>query len=296
MSKPVPAAARPLLFTEDESTLDAVLRLAAAVGVQIELAGPGSGLTGWGDPPLILVGTDQARRLARSRPLRRSGVAIVGHDSGDPAIWRHAVDLGAERVAVLPGDESWLVEVLADIADGTGAHATVVGVIGGRGGAGASVLATGLAMSACQRGCSTILVDADPLGGGLDLVLGAENTHGLRWPDLANTRGRLSGSTLRDQLPQLHGLTLVSWDRGDVVRVSPEAVRAVLGASVRSWELVVIDLPRTIDVAAKEALERCDTVLVVEMFTTAPLVFFTTSTVTVRRPTSNNSICPVHSV
>ena len=61
---------------------------------------------------------------------------------------------------------------------------------------------------------STLLVDLDPLGGGLDLLLGAERLAGLRWPDLAGARGRLGGGMLRDALPRLDGLSLLSWAGG----------------------------------------------------------------------------------
>ena len=58
-----------------------------------------------------------------------------------------------------------------------------VAVVGGCGGAGASVLAAALAVTAVRHGGRALLVDCDPLGGGLDLVLGAEHVAGLRWPD-----------------------------------------------------------------------------------------------------------------
>jgi CO dehydrogenase nickel-insertion accessory protein CooC1 len=76
---------------------------------------------------------------------------------------------------------------------------------GGRGGAGASVLATALALTASRLDRPTMLVDADPYGGGLDLVLGAEKTGGLRWPDLAGTRGRVGGRTLREHVSNCRG-------------------------------------------------------------------------------------------
>ena len=67
-------------------------------------------------------------------------------------------------------------------------------MIAGRGGAGASVFATALAQTAADA----LLVDADPCGGGIDLVLGCERETGLRWPDLTLQGGRLSYTALRD--------------------------------------------------------------------------------------------------
>ena len=66
-----------------------------------------------------------------------------------------------------------MVAALSDADDDAGptrARGAVIAVIGGRGGAGASVFATALAHSATEA----LLVDLDPWGGGIDLLLGAE--------------------------------------------------------------------------------------------------------------------------
>ena len=102
--------------------------------------------------------------------------------------------------------------VLAEIRVPAGVVApvgAVVGVIAGRGGGGASVFAAALAQSAADA----LLVDADPWGGGIDLVLGCEGETGLRWPDLALQGGRLSYASLRDALPQRCGVSVLSGSR-----------------------------------------------------------------------------------
>ena len=111
--------------------------------------------------------------------------------------WGLAELIGAEHVVVLPAAEPWLVDRLAEWRRPRPAAAPprIVAVLGGRGGAGASVLAGGLAVTAARARLRTLLVDADPLGGGLDLVLGWEELDGLRWPAL--DRGRAAGWTRR---------------------------------------------------------------------------------------------------
>ena len=42
------------------------------------------------------------------------------------------------------------------------------------------------------QGHETALVDGDPLGAGLDLVLGEERTDGLRWPELNQFSGAVA--------------------------------------------------------------------------------------------------------
>src|SRR5699024_11548525 len=96
-----------------------------------------------------------------------------------------------------------------------------VGVVAGCGDAGASVLACALAGRA-GADHSTVLVDADPLGGGLDLVLGAEQVPGPRWTDLSASRGQLRPSTLADALPRHDVLVLLSWGRVYTYDLDPE--------------------------------------------------------------------------
>lgn len=92
-----------------------------------------------------------------------------------------------------------------------------------------------------------MLVDGDPLGGGIDVLLGGEESEGLRWPDFARSKGRVGGGALEESLPALHGLRVLSWGRGDEVVVPPQAMRSVLAAARRLGGVVVVDLPRRVD-------------------------------------------------
>jgi secretion/DNA translocation related CpaE-like protein len=264
MTQPVPAGDRPLVITSDERILDDLLRLCAVAGAEADVVpDAGAARPRWSAAPVVVVGSDQAEPLVAAAPPRRPGVLLVGGDVHSATTWRLAVGIGAERVVGLPAEESVVIDALADAVDGTGGQALVVGAVGGRGGAGASVLATGLAVTGGRQGRTTMLIDADPYGGGLDLMLGAEHSGGLRWPDLADTRGRVGGATLREHLPEPHGLTVLSWDRGDVLGVPADAVRAVVLAARRAWDLVVVDFPRRMDAATEEALACCACVLLV---------------------------------
>jgi len=255
---------RPLLVTADDALLDDLLRLAAAAGVDVDVAGdPGAARSRWPRAPLVVVGDDQAGLLVRLAPTRRRDVYIVGRDPDDAGIWRRGVELGAEQALFLPRDESWLAGRFADAAEGHSREAVVLGVVGGCGGAGASVLATGLSVTAARRGFSVVLVDLDPLGGGLDLVLGAEAVTGVRWADLAGTKGRLSARALHAELPGRHGLAVLSCGRDDLPIIPPEAADAVLSAARRACDLVVLDLPRWPDRAAEEAIVQCSAILLV---------------------------------
>lgn len=251
-----------MIVTEDENLLDDLLRLCAAAGVEPEVSfGTPSCPGSWESAPLVLVGDECAAGLHRAP--RRTGVLLVGRNLDDHDVWRHAVDIGADHVLFLPDAEPWLVDRIADAVEGVGETALTVGVVGGRGGAGASTLACALAVTAARRGLRTMLVDGDPLGGGLDVLLGGERTDGLRWPDLAESQGRVSSGALEDSLPRLHDLRVLSWDRSDSVVITPEAMRSVLGAARRRGGLVAVDLPRRVDEAVVEALTQIDVGLLV---------------------------------
>ncbi|MFG2311334.1 septum site-determining protein Ssd [Streptomyces sp. NPDC048566] len=252
----------PLIVTEDAVLLDDLLRLCAAAGARPEVHhGVPEHRDGWEAAPLVLVGDDAARRV-RGAP-RRRGVVLVGRDQDDSGVWRRAVEIGADHVLMLPDGEQWLVDRIADVAEGVGRPALTVGVLGGRGGAGASTLACALALTSARRERRTLLVDADPLGGGLDVLLGGEAAEGLRWPAFAGSRGRVGGGALEESLPALHALRVLSWDRGEAVAVPPRAVRAVLAAARRRGGAVVVDLPRRVDEGIAEVLAQIDVGLLV---------------------------------
>ncbi|HEX8626753.1 MAG TPA: septum site-determining protein Ssd [Catenuloplanes sp.] len=254
----------PLVVTADADLLDELLRLAAAGGTDVDVApDPAAARSRYTGAPLVLIGVDQAQACLRARLPRRTRVVVVGHSQRADSPWEVAELLGAEHVAVLPAAEPWLVDRFTERAAGGPEPARIVTVIGGRGGAGASILAGGLAVTAARAGLRTLLVDADPLGGGLDLVLGWEQMEGLRWAALAEAGGRVDPPALVRALPQRGDLVLLSFDRDDFLVVPGEAMAATLDAARRGRDLVVVDLPRQLDDAAVLALQAADRALLV---------------------------------
>jgi secretion/DNA translocation related CpaE-like protein len=252
---------RPLLVTDDPYLLDEALRLAADARVDLEVApDPVAARTRFGAAPLVLVGLGAAPACVRARLPRRPGVVLVVAEPVEQPPWDLAAALGADHIAVLPAAEPWLVDRLVG-AVGAPRPAAVVAVLGGRGGAGTSVLAAGLAVTAARTGLRALLVDADPLGGGVDLVLGWEALDGLRWPALSHGSSGITPPALVDALPSRGELAVLSWDRGDLLSVPPDAMEAALDAGRASRDLVVVDLPRRLDDAAVLALAAADRTL-----------------------------------
>ncbi|MEO3814239.1 septum site-determining protein Ssd [Sphaerisporangium sp. B11E5] len=245
------------MITDDQDLLDDLLRVAAAAGVEIDVAHAAAHARPfWPRAPIVVVGVDVADALAATGPPPRQGVLLVTRGADDPSVWRRCVAVGAAAVLTLPQAERQLVEEFAEASEPETRSGETVCVIGGRGGAGASVLATCLALVASRRKTRTLLVDADPLGGGIDVLLGQEHAVGARWPDIAEREGRVSYAALRDALPTFGDLTVLSGHRGEPSAIPPEAMRAVLGAAHRGCDLIVVDLPRHVTPAAAEALSR----------------------------------------
>lgn len=268
----------PVLLTADPALAEEVQRLAAAAGVELTVQDEPP--VGSVHPPVLLVGGDLASVLARRRhrPAAAASALVVvarsAHgsldgsrrslpdDLGDGRLWQDAIAVGAEQVVLLPEAREWLVHRLARTVERSGGARTV-GVVGGCGGAGASVLAVALAAAAASAGAGVLLADLDPLGGGLDLTAGLDDVVGLRWSDLAASRGRLPAASLHQSLPRAGSMALLSWGRGEPLDLPVRAVEAVLDAGCRGHDLVVVDLPRSLDAAADAAVARLDELLVV---------------------------------
>lgn len=227
------------LLSDDRDVEDAVLSAAAAAGVAIDddvararcvLASPGRAVD------------------ARAGCGPGAQLWVVG---SDPAVVGEAAMAAGARVLLLPAGSRLLAELFVGHA-----RARLLGVVGGSGGVGASTLAVALAQAVADRGETAALVECDPLGGGIDLLLGAERAAGWRWSSLAGARGELGD--LRAHLPVADGVTLVCQDRAERVRPGPAALRAVLESLARSHDVVVCDVgPPGERADAVRALARC---------------------------------------
>src|SRR5918993_1645279 len=165
---------------------------------------------------MLLVGVDHGPAVAELRLPRRAEVYVITETATAPEAHQWSIPLGA-AVVVVPGNVRWLSGAIAE-----------------------------LSRRPHGSGRRSALVDLDPRGGGLDLLVGAERLDGWRWPRLVAARGHLGD--LGDQLPCVDGVEVLSMDRGaDAVGPPPEAVRVVLGSLTASHQLSVVDVPRHLD-------------------------------------------------
>lgn len=263
---PGPGALGALLVTGREDLVEEVAALAAASGVAVAVvADAASAGRGWAGAALVLLGEDV---LAAGAPSCRGVVVVlraeggVEPEGGDEALWRAAVAVGARAVLTLPRERRALLDHLAALGEDAGAGARTVAVVGACGGLGTSSLAAALALAAA-RSTTALLVDGDPLGGGLDLLLGLEGEPGLRWGDVSGARGSVRPAVLAQHLPRLGRAAVLSCSRGAPAVLDPDAVAVVLDAGRRGHGCVVLDLARHLDEAARVALAAADVLLLV---------------------------------
>lgn len=248
---------RPLLLSSDARLVEEVLRLGAATGVEFAVHAQ-STASAWSSAPLIFVGTDSLDIVSDQAPVRRQGVMVVrrrarGDDLDIPAsTWRAAVAIGAEHVVDLPDGERWLIDRLAEVSDESASGGPVISCVSGVGGAGASTLACMLA-----REAGGLLVDIDTYGAAVPVE------GGVRWPDLAATRGRVPASSLRGALPSVQGTYVLTGTPDARFAVPSDALISVLDAGSRGFACTFVDTPRGEAESTRTAWSRSDMVLVV---------------------------------
>jgi secretion/DNA translocation related CpaE-like protein len=242
----------PLIATTDEQLIDDSLRWCAAIGATPEIARDlTSARRAWRTAATVVVGDDMLDELVRSSLPRREHVLVVAREPAE--WWPAAVSVGAVAVCGRH-EEDRIVDLLSVALDGSG-EACVVSVVGGVGGAGVSTFTAALGLAAHRRRLRPLVIDADPLGGGLDLVLGAERVDGVRWDDFGSTRGRLDAASLAEVLPARGGISHLAWAR-DSARRLPGSWPAVLSAAARGFDLVAVDIPRHLGEAGAEMVGR----------------------------------------
>ncbi|WP_336087926.1 septum site-determining protein Ssd [Nocardia sp. SSK8] len=287
-SAPVALALAPaLVLVADPRLRNEVRRVAAAAERGTDERAMPVSRHAWSAAGLVVLDTAAARAATAAGCPRRPGIVLV--TEGEPAVpdWQAATAVGAERVVALPGDAVALVEQFAAHAEPATGAGVVVAVAGAGGGAGATTLAAATALRAAARQLrrDIVLIDGAPLGGGIDLVLGMENTAGLRWPDLVIEDGRVSAAALHGALPAAApGLAVLSCGRvrgrpgadrqpgagtaaAPVGRatgeLAPAAVRAVIESGRAAGDLVVCDVSGERGSAADVMVDAADLVVLV---------------------------------
>lgn len=234
-ARPGPPEPSVTLVSGDSRLGEVVGSVAASIGVALHAVSTRADVVAaWDAPGPLLVGQDRASAAVAWQLPARYGIHVVGEDAEQASRWSAA--LGAS-VIVVPQGNATLAELLRDGVQEAG-RGTVILVDQAGGGLGASTLSAGVAADAASAGLRTALVELDPAGGGMDLLLGAERVEGWRWPELASARGTVR--ELDQHLPALDAVTLVSAGR-EPCQVGQAARAAVVASLAADHDLVILD-------------------------------------------------------
>ncbi|MBL1077307.1 hypothetical protein JK358_23170 [Nocardia sp. 2] len=263
MNFDAPGAAPALASLTDPRLHEEVRRIAAAADRSLAEHPAPVGRHTWTTAPVIVLDTAAARQCISADCPRRPGILLV--TDTDPGLldWQTAAEIGAEQVLSLPASSDALIAAFTAHDHRTRDDGVVVAVAGAVGGSGASVLAAAVALTAATRFRDrTLLMDAAPYGGGIDLLLGLESAPGLRWADLTIEAGRVSADALHEALPAVSGVTVLSCGKGSTAtELTPTAVHSVLEAGRSAGDLVVCDLSAERGPHATQILDASDLVI-----------------------------------
>src|SRR5439155_745339 len=194
-------------------------------------------------------------------------------EPADASLLSRAVRAGARSLLVRPYEAEELVSVIREVAERSdtrtpataGGSAVVTAVYSPKGGAGATTVATALAVALSESHAGRVgIVDLDLRFGGVGIALDlrAQNTI----VDVLARPGPLDGAIV-DDIFVTHGsgvkVLLAPETLGLADAVSPEAIGRLVQALRPHFDHLVLDLPTSFDDVAMAALRVADHVLLV---------------------------------
>ncbi|KQB87229.1 septum site-determining protein Ssd [Corynebacterium lowii] len=218
-------------------------------------------------PRATAVIVDYEGRFLLPPPPPRAAPAIylVGGDPG-PLPHHVVVECRAERGFVIPAQAADLLRVLGKTArvsiTPSDTPSRVLGIIGAVGGAGTSTLAVAAARKLAEKQ-PTILIDAVPQSGGLDLLLGCEETPGARWPDVRLAEGNTAPEDVLAALPGRDRVSVLSASRSaidDGYELTAQELSGAVDTLRRGDTPVVLDLP-SFGPLFEAGVQACDEVI-----------------------------------
>jgi Flp pilus assembly CpaE family ATPase len=213
------------------------------------------------DPDAVVASPSLLRRGAPS------GRAVLAVDTRESVgSLRTTIKAGARGFYLWPQERDELVAASRRTAvapeDGSGGG-RLIGVVGSRGGAGTTFLATHLAAAFARRRRDCLLVDLDPLFDDVGAALGIPVDEPV--PTLAELIAD-EGIAAAERRPWTHpaGFRVIPGPSvPEAVALDPADVVALVDATTRSSDVVVAHLPRAVTAGVRAVVARADEVLVV---------------------------------
>lgn len=257
------------IATSSDELRQVLLRSDADVAVVDELLGP---------EPVLSVFRDMSVR-------RPATALLLATKAADAETLTNAMEAGAKGIVTLPATyaqlegrmvaaaawSSQMRRILVQGAAGAGfdddtGRGRLVGVAGCKGGVGTTTVVTHMALDVARTVASTTvcLVDLDLEKG--DVPGHIELRHRLGISDLAKVADDLSPGTVADAMTQHESgvdILLAPPDIREVEAITPAALRQIVAALRRQYDLVLVDLGSHATPAQATVLELVDEVVLV---------------------------------
>jgi pilus assembly protein CpaE len=204
------------------------------------------------------------RKLVAVSP---STSVVAAARNASPALILGSMRSGAREFLQLPIIVEEFKTVLQRMSEFSSAseeatkHGRIIGVFAGKGGAGASFLATNLASA--TRG-STLLLDLNLQAGDAASFLGIDPKYTLT--DVVRNVGRLDDSLLKSLVTSYSdrlSLLAAPLEAHEAEDIRPQDVTEILHLLSQRYEYIVVDLQHTFDPVTVAALDVADDVLLV---------------------------------
>ena len=196
-------------------------------------------------------------------------VRLVVTDDLFIADLRTAIRIGAREVFEWPSEREQLANALVGIR-GTkalegSARGRVIAVVGARGGAGVTFVATHLAAAYAARGEHAVLVDADPAHSDLTAALGVAPAGEARTiADLLPVIAELSPDHLEDVLfRHSRGFSVLLGPDVPDDAITPGVCRGAVALLALAYDPVVVHIARPADPSARDLVAMADAVVLV---------------------------------
>jgi pilus assembly protein CpaE len=222
------------------------------------------------EPRAILLCPAMAQAIDDPRGDRTRALVVVTEEL-TVSVLRDAIDLGARGVFAWPDERTELAGMLATApSDHTvpdHRRARVVAVLGARGGAGATFVASQLAATVADRGGRSVVVDLDLAFAGLTVSLGIPpDAPPHTVADLVPVLDELDPDHVTEALyrhPRGFEALLSPPDGDGAAGVTPGLVRAAIALLAADHDVVVLHAPRTPDAAVLAGVRLADVALLI---------------------------------
>ncbi|WP_157103292.1 hypothetical protein [Neomicrococcus aestuarii] len=208
----------------------------------------GMDLHGW-DPRVVLLGPDALAAAPHSpADMLTSEWVLLGSEDHQEALLAVAARLPRMRIAIIPFAMEWLGSFLTELSrrNGESEQITFMGLAGG---VGTSTTAALFAARCAGAGQSVVLVDADPLSGGIWERLSREPHQDSAWESLNRNEPVPWGVHIAEVLPHHHGVSVLTWSpeasgRGVAGNLPADFVAETIHELRSAYDCVVVDAGR----------------------------------------------------